>query len=102
MEWRLTDREETMSKQCLFCGAVLDDDAIFCDECGKRQDDVSTKEIVSKKEQEETVAKEREQAETEMRIKAEQEAEAAREREQAEREMRIKAQNKKQKYIRKQ
>ena len=27
-----------MSKQCLFCGASIDDNALFCDECGKKQD----------------------------------------------------------------
>lgn len=35
-----------MSKQCLYCGALLDDDDIFCDECGKRQDDEAAKKIV--------------------------------------------------------
>lgn len=26
-----------MSKKCPFCGAILDDDDLFCDECGERQ-----------------------------------------------------------------
>lgn len=27
-----------MSKKCLFCGSVLDDKALFCDDCGKKQE----------------------------------------------------------------
>ena len=28
-----------MSKLCIYCGAELDDDCVFCDECGKKQDE---------------------------------------------------------------
>lgn len=27
-----------MSKKCIYCGAELEDDALFCDECGKKQE----------------------------------------------------------------
>lgn len=27
-----------MSKFCMKCGAMLEDDAVFCDECGARQE----------------------------------------------------------------
>lgn len=27
-----------MSKKCLFCGSVLDNEALFCDDCGKKQE----------------------------------------------------------------
>lgn len=30
-----------MSKKCFFCGAILEDEDIFCDECGKKQDQAS-------------------------------------------------------------
>ena len=28
-----------MSKKCLFCGAELEDNAAFCDECGRKQEE---------------------------------------------------------------
>lgn len=27
-----------MSKQCIYCGTDMDDDALFCGECGKKQE----------------------------------------------------------------
>lgn len=30
-----------MSKKCLFCGNVMEDDDLFCDECGKKQAEAS-------------------------------------------------------------
>lgn len=64
-----------MGKQCLFCGASLDDDAIFCDECGKRQDDEAAKEIAVERAQEVVAAKEQERADME-RAKVETEVKA--------------------------
>lgn len=52
-----------MSKKCIYCGAELEDDALFCDECGKKQ------ELVKKVEVEQNAKKEAE-------LKAKQEAEA--------------------------
>ena len=30
-----------MSKKCLFCGAILEDEDMFCGECGKKQDETA-------------------------------------------------------------
>lgn len=52
-----------MSKKCLFCGAILEDEDIFCDECGKKQDEAAAKEETKRREeakkkaQEETIKK---------------------------------------------
>ena len=54
---------EKTSKKCIYCGAELEDDALFCDECGKKQ------ELVKKVEVEQNAKKEAE-------LKAKQEAEA--------------------------
>ena len=32
-----------MSKKCAFCGAVMEDHDMFCDECGKKYDDEAVK-----------------------------------------------------------
>ena len=32
-----------MSKKCTFCGAVMEDHDMFCDECGKKYDDEAVK-----------------------------------------------------------
>lgn len=34
-------RRLEMSKKCLFCGSVLDDEAQFCDDCGKKQEQIT-------------------------------------------------------------
>ncbi|MBR6401470.1 MAG: zinc-ribbon domain-containing protein, partial [Firmicutes bacterium] len=34
-----------MSKNCIFCGAEIDDDDLFCGECGKKQDPEEKKRI---------------------------------------------------------
>ena len=52
-----------MSKKCIYCGAELEDDALFCDECGKKQ------ELLKEAEVEQNAKKEAE-------LKAKQEAEA--------------------------
>ncbi len=37
-----------MSKRCIFCGEVLEDDDVFCNECGKRQDQTASEaEVIS-------------------------------------------------------
>ncbi len=41
-----------MSKKCVYCGAELEDDAIFCDECGKKQELVKKSEQKAPKEAE--------------------------------------------------
>lgn len=52
-----------MSKKCIYCGAELEDDALFCDECGKKQ------ELSKEAETEQNVPKDAE-------LKAKQEADA--------------------------
>lgn len=37
-----------MSKKCLFCGSVLDDEALFCDDCGKKQEAMVQNEVTMK------------------------------------------------------
>lgn len=37
-----------MSKKCIYCGAELEDDALFCDECGKKQEAVKETEVEQK------------------------------------------------------
>lgn len=32
-----------MSKRCIKCGAELEDQAIFCDECGAKQETITSK-----------------------------------------------------------
>ena len=34
-----------MAKKCIYCGEQLEDDALFCDECGKKQDENEKKRI---------------------------------------------------------
>ena len=96
-----------MSKKCLFCGATLEDEDLFCDECGKKQDQTSikaeaerkakeqeqAKKVAEERAREEAERKAREKEETEMRIKAEAEARVRLEAEQkAQEEARRKAQ----------
>ena len=77
-----------MSKNCIFCGAEIDDDDLFCGECGKKQDPEEKKRI----EQAEAEAKAK--AEAEMRLKREQAEREAQQRQaqiDKETEMRIRA-----------
>lgn len=37
-----------MSKKCIYCGAELEDDALFCDECGKKQELAKEPEVEQK------------------------------------------------------
>lgn len=41
-----------MSKKCLFCGAELEDNAVFCDECGRKQEKNTADESKSQPEKE--------------------------------------------------
>ena len=92
-----------MSKKCLFCSAILEDEDVFCDECGKKQDETAAtekvehrtedkrkehevvaatvqEEVREQKAREEAEAKKRTQLELARRIKAEAEARAEAER----------------------
>ena len=52
-----------MSKKCISCGAQLDDEALFCDICGKQQSDKTYEDLIveekEQKEAEERIEKER-------------------------------------------
>lgn len=63
-----------MSKKCIYCGAELEDDALFCDECGKKQESVKEAEQNAKKEAE---LKAKQEAEAKAKADADAIAEAA-------------------------
>ena len=92
-----------MSKKCIYCGAELEDDALFCDECGKKQElskEAETEQNAPKdaelKAKQEVAQRAKEEAEKQMREVAEAKLEAekqakAEEEAREEKEIRIKA-----------
>lgn len=86
-----------MSKKCIYCGAELEDDALFCDECGKKQElakETGTEQNIQKdaemKAKQEADAKAKAEAAQKAKEEAEKQAKAEEEA-RKEKEIRIKA-----------
>ena len=45
-----------MSKKCIYCGAELEDDDLFCDVCGRKQEENTSHKAVQTPSHEETSA----------------------------------------------
>lgn len=45
-----------MSKKCIYCGAELEDDDLFCDVCGRKQEENTSHKAVQTSSQEEISA----------------------------------------------
>lgn len=62
-----------MSKKCIYCGAELEDDALFCDECGKKQE-LAKEPEVEQKARKEAELKAKQEANANAKAKAEADA----------------------------
>ena len=65
-----------MSKKCIYCGAELEDDALFCDECGKKQE-LAKEPEVEQKARKEAELKAKQEADVKAKAEADAIAEAA-------------------------
>ena len=92
-----------MSKKCIYCGAELEDDALFCDECGKKQElsketeteqnapkdaELKAKQEADAKAKAEAAQRAKEEAEKKAKLEAERQAKAE---EESRKEIRTKA-----------
>ena len=65
-----------MSKKCIYCGTELEDDALFCDECGKKQE-LAKEPEVEQKARKEAELKAKQEADVKAKAEADAIAEAA-------------------------